>query len=498
MVMASGDYLGPFCQTTIIQPDGERVPLWMNSASNSRGDLPFVNEVNVKMQLAGVPIISAKLCLPIEEGRRFLDSTLVAWGGGPGGGPELEVILGYARGPNGRPVFTAPAYRGLLLKPEVTIGADITITLQAQGVNTSPLTTTSGRTLTGYRSDIIRQILRGYDPDNPRRTTVDDDEVRRAGDDLQHQYFGERIEVSCGRRTDWAIIHELLWEIGCWTLWLNDGLKVMPRTLRLATPPKYLLACYDFPSGMIGEGDPPVLPLKSATSPTMGVYIVAAVASGFVSTGINTQTRQSETRTTTERSATPARTGAGAAGPPVSHQAPGAGADGSGMEFMPGTPADQLTRNQAQQEFTAMQSQAGRKLSAETLGVIDLFPGDILGVRGLGRRVDTEYAVLTMNQNVSTTGFTTKVEMVSNVDTIVTETSRRVLGPTNRHHPPLPSLFASDAGSRSEAPAARRQPATRSRTAAAARAPQPPTQAPGTLSDASYNEMVSGLELRGL
>lgn len=146
-----------------------------------------------------------------------------------------------------------------------------------------------------------------------------------------------------------------------------------------------------------------------------------------------------------------------------------------------------------------MTGTVGAKLNAETLGLVELFPGDIFAVRGLGRRLETNFALLVMEHNFSYSGFVTKLEMHSNVDTITGEEARRqCLGPTNRHQPSRPATqgwSANDAREFLAATSPQPQQRTRSRTARSRGQTRSPTrrQAPGTLSNTQYAAVLNDL-----
>ena len=131
--MGKYDFSGPYVSAVIINPDGSRYPLWTNQqrGSSSRSEdappsMPFLSNVTVEINQGYVPTISAELEPTFREGIEFLD-TAFEWGQS-----QLEVQLGYVGGVSGGPILST--YTGTMLKPDVQIGEDIRITLNAQGV----------------------------------------------------------------------------------------------------------------------------------------------------------------------------------------------------------------------------------------------------------------------------------------------------------------------------------------------------------------------------
>jgi hypothetical protein len=80
--------------------------------------LAFVQEITIETQLAHLPIITVQLNPPYRDAINF-----------------LEVQFGYISSTTGAGALVSPVYSGVLLKPEVALGQDVTITLNAQGVS---------------------------------------------------------------------------------------------------------------------------------------------------------------------------------------------------------------------------------------------------------------------------------------------------------------------------------------------------------------------------
>lgn len=89
--------------------------------------LSYVSQINTEMRLGMNTKISIVMTPPFEEALAFLDSRLIQWGVG-----QLSVTFGYKTGSGAGNV--AGPFNGLIQKPAVQVGADITITLNALGV----------------------------------------------------------------------------------------------------------------------------------------------------------------------------------------------------------------------------------------------------------------------------------------------------------------------------------------------------------------------------
>lgn len=160
------DFSNPFISAVIVTEEG-RFPLWTNnetslfreggSALEGTRALAFLSELVVEIQLAYLPRITATLTPPYRDAINFLDSTLMNWGTS-----TLEVQFGYISNTSKNTILS-PVFSGVLLKPEVNLGSDVIITLNAQGVSGLSASQQAGtRTFNGKtRADIITAIAEG-------------------------------------------------------------------------------------------------------------------------------------------------------------------------------------------------------------------------------------------------------------------------------------------------------------------------------------------------
>lgn len=116
-------------------PNGRIVELWTEPQSTHFTELnalAFVSQVTVEHMMGDNVKIALVLTPPYEDGLALIQSELVRFGVG-----RLEVEFGYSTGTatgGGATNFTQLPFSGFLQKPDVTIGKDISITLNAMGV----------------------------------------------------------------------------------------------------------------------------------------------------------------------------------------------------------------------------------------------------------------------------------------------------------------------------------------------------------------------------
>lgn len=423
------DFYAPFMAATLLTEQGERLPFWMPSRGVPNGNAavgPYLAELTVKFQLANIPVITARLTPPYEEGIAYLDSELKERGTS-----KLEVQFGYTTGAD--TAVLSPIFTGILLKPEVQLGQDLTITLNAQGLSTFNVTSQSGlRYFRGTRRAIVERLLRGPDPSNPRPIRLDDGEMARAPAEVRRAWSQDIIEIQQGGVSDWQWILTLVWEVRAYFYLVNDALTVFPRDTRATAQPRKRFAIYHYPDGRLGPStDPPTFPILSVSSPSAGIYLPGYLR-GSVLQGVNSNTRQVEQRVIDDSTVRMGRTGRGGVNQAPSGANPGANAQGDGLEVMPGQPADRRLQEQvaaAQQDFA---QRAGIKLEIETLGVPDLLPGETIAVQGLGRRLDgPNYMVFDVTHSTGAQGYTTRLTAYANI----AETWTRAIDPAG----PIPA-----------------------------------------------------------
>lgn len=436
--MAAYDFYSPWFGAAIVNSDGSRFPLWSNAwggASVRPSDVPedvpalsYVTDASLEITLGEVPTMSVTLNPPFREGIAFLDSELIEWGAS-----TLELQFGYTGGQSIR----SPVYSGIMLQPAISIGAEITITLNAHGTGGfSALRQQGSRTADAgeTRRNLIRRIIRG--PGQGRDLELDFSDAD--ADDGNRQALDESVQYSQGSKSDWLAAWELTRAADCNMLLVGNTIRVLSTRRRLTADPTRTLRLYDFPKGQLGpseQGTGGEFPILSFGSNTMAVYLPGAIRA-TVMRDVSDETRQPVERVMTDASEAHPRTGQGVVEPPETTAMPGLDTGtGDGGEQFPGDPEDPeaaRTVSAMRSDYTSMGIQA----EIGTVGIPDILPGEVVRVLGVGRRVSGNYAVFKISHSLGSGGFETKLEGRSNVGQLMA--GRPGVGPTGRDAEPPP------------------------------------------------------------
>lgn len=426
------DFGAPFLAARIIDANENKFPLWIDSSPDfrfgvfssvsggpdlgqvSQLSMPWVQSIEVRLGLGFVPTIRATLTPPFEEGIMFLDSPLIEWSVS-----RLEVQFGYTGGP--QKFVLSPPFSGILLKPDVDVGQDITITLNAQGVSGfSLIRQTGGRTFVDEsRLSIIKKLVSGADPENPRKAEVDDEDIRKlsgTGQKLKAaELLDQKVSFAQGTMTDWFAIYALATEAKCWILGTGSVLRIIPRETVMTGVPSKSFVFRNFGS----EIGPSVgiYPILSASSPTSAIYMPGSMR-GIALRDVDPVTRKPVTRVATDANQANPRVGdskGDSAAPVPSETYPDINQeDGSNAWPYPGNPTNPQVEAAANAEFEKQSTMMGVHIEVETLGVPDLIPGELIRIDGLGARLRGVYSVFEVTHTVGTDGFSTKFTAVSN------------------------------------------------------------------------------------
>jgi len=438
--VASYDFSGPFVAARIVLPNGDAFPLWTNVGGDERATAPallggaadlqalcFVQEVQVQLNLSGLPQISIQLSPPFEDGMKFLDSPLAD------GRMQntLEVQLGYASGTGDLgPILSAP-FVTMLTAPEVQIDTEIQITLKGTGLGNSA--TYQGGRVTGQpgnkREDIIRRLAAGY---GGGRRTLEVDFSEAYEDSTVHGLLtASAASYSQGNRSDWLALWWLAQETQCVMNIVgtsDDGqasvLRWRPRRAMFSGPPTRRYRLYHYPGGQfrgeiataeLQEDTIAELPILSFTCNTEAVW-GALTYQDVLNFGIELNevdeddVEPASTTVTAETEAPPADSGEGAMTTPATDENP------SQPFQAPGDPANPGAVRQASADVEAGAGMA-TQIEIETMGDPALLPGDVIALAGLGRRFDPGvYHVFQLTHSIGVGGFSTNVTIHKNID----------------------------------------------------------------------------------
>lgn len=464
------DFYSPFMAAWIVQnpenPEGTRFPLWVEGVSTARRhelmhsgigldddlqSLAFCTEISVELQLAYVPKITATLTPPFREGLAFLNSPLIEWGNS-----VLEVQFGYTGGSSGDAVLS-PVFSGILLKPEITIGQDLSITLNAQGIGaftgarqdwTKPFQNMTRRKIiealaqyVGLEADFsevdapfekevaaasqqvfeaIGASLQEFQLDQATSRTLE--EARR--NIYKNSPLEQVVTVAPGGLTVWQIIYQLVREARCWmhiqgpsTPRSPEQLRIIPRNAVMTGPPQCTLVLYDIPDGEIGPARN-TFPILGVSSPTSAIYLPSSTRGAFAF-GYDSKERSKAVQFIDPNQRDVHRTGDAQTQANASPRNPALDlqkVEGAGVVSSDSLSPEYDEQIRAETESAA--TNMGVKLEIDTLAIPDLLPAHVVAVRGIGARFESgsgNYAVLKLTHTFGNSGASSKIEAVSNV-----------------------------------------------------------------------------------
>ena len=425
--MASGryDFYNPYMSAVIVTRDGTRWPLWTGldrerigatafdrAGLNGLTALCFVSEITVAVDLAGVPKITVVLTPPFEEGRKLLDSSVLEWPFS-----KIEVLLGYVGGSD--VIYTGQ----MTTAPEFQMGTDISITLTGVGEGgfNAAVSTEPAPLPRQTRRDAMKALLGG----GVRGviSTLDDSAVALTSEAFD--LLEEEVIISPAGYSSWALLTSLARQCRCWALFLDTTLTLIPYQVQLTGPARRNFYFRDYPGGKLGI-EAKAFPILSVSSDTAATLFFTGVTQGLFQGDIQSATAAVSKRYITDKTAAPSKPGEGSSSPlslnDVISVDPETGViSGQGLLQAPGSPDDAFAAGEAISDFDHKSARGlGIELTIETLGVPDLFPGDVIAVYGVGRRFDstrtgrlgTNYAILALTHKIGD-GFTTTLKCQS-------------------------------------------------------------------------------------
>jgi len=418
----ASNLLNPFFSLVIQNKDGERIPLWLTHDQPDLPPLAVVQEVTIEQKLGQVNTITATLSMPYLDALQFLDEDRISFLRA-----FLEVSFGYVVGDKGT-VLRSPVYGGMLFAPDVAIGPDVTITLNAKGAMdwVSSRAQRSGF-YKGTRLEVFKQIL------EPMKKVINNLEysgyflnynVKSGGP--ADKLWQEEIVYSPSYKTMWKAAQALAKECQSYivTVETPQGMEITLLDYDGAIEEKPLHVLWLYPNPHNAEtlkwlltnpkaGIGPasgVYPLLSFNCPTKAMWMPAAVRGIFVQ-GIKDKDGEVEKKVFgdgKEGQSPPNVTGAAALAStdlnPVDEET------GDGME-----PAfhDQVTKEVSQGVNSSwragLNGNLGSRIEVETIGIPDMKPGLMVRLLGLGKRFDHNYFVDSVTHVLGSGGYTTRV-----------------------------------------------------------------------------------------
>ena len=451
---------------------GKFVDLWVSpyndavSGTDFRA-LSFVSQISISLTMNFTAKIQLVLTPPYEDALRFLNSSLIKFGVG-----ELHVSLGYSTGSPGN--FRTQPYRGLLQKPDVSIGEDVVITLNALGVG-YPMNNTGGSepsTFPGLSwAGAVETVFRHYakkgkaskggsvlpeasraeiehgiiDVSELYSAFSEEEQKGVAGDDNIRAFFKnppdvagaqQDVEVTAkdakvpvpvinqGPRSDWWFVRETIKNHGLDIRYSGDKVSVIDPNTWLKS-----IGAEDGSSSrkhfvLRGQVDPSrnMYPILSFNSPTTAVWM---------GPGIGRSVAQDEARNKAAAEAAAkkadlentrmARTAKGGFDPDAVTQISSLPQDAS--RNIPGDPRDPTVVQQMKAEWKAAQMDGGITGEFTTIGIPSLIPGEVIqasGFQEFGEPASEKglfnkpYGVIEVTHNIGVEGFTTTFRGISN------------------------------------------------------------------------------------
>lgn len=424
------DFYSPFFTAAVVAQSGNRYPLTVAAESGNKLSvggasalkltgltasgaetteltyLPFLTEVTVEMEMGFIPIISATLNPPFELARKMIDTEAVEFMSS-----TLEVTFGYSAGRgNSTQLAVSPTFMGLITKPDISLGADITIALNAQGTG-------------GYR--LVATNLSEHLPKASLRSHIET-LCQRLGvfatftqlDQTSSTLLAQEESLTINNSSYLAIIYDIARRCGCYVMQdatsgaasgngESAAISIVSMSQIMQNAPVANLRLFD---GLktIGPstGDYPIL---SVSTQHNGIFL-SAMAKTIIRKGMDQKTGET-VRQETSPSKTPTKTASkGALGKPddstkVSRTADPAAAD---------KPKALQEAEAAVQALSTSGGGAGIQLEVETLGFPDILPGQKVKVIGVSQRIDDDYAVFKVKHQLSGSGYQTSLTLVQN------------------------------------------------------------------------------------
>jgi hypothetical protein len=423
--MPTFDFSSPFVVSRIIDHDGNAYPFWVDVGETLQDHptlpggeelqaMAFVQQVQVSLDLSGIPKISAQLSPPFREGMAFINSHLA----NSAGQNKLEVQFGYSAGTSDGRSVRSPVYTGMLLQPEIQIDVDIQITLNTEGVGPTSAANQVGQAV-AEEGQTRRQVMRAIAEHGGRNLNLDFEDADT--NDVCRQLLDASTNYVQGNRTDWMALWELATSCRCWLSFVGETLYVLSRVNRWRANPVRRYRLFDYPGGrvtgatldaLVGNLSESELPILSFSNSTPAVWLPQ---NQF---GVRLTDVGEHTRTMNERVLTPANLTFPAAGQEGSEIIEGNENVPANVDTRPGDPNDSEAVNTVTEEM-GNGANLGVQVEIETLGDPDIVPAALVRLAGLGRRFDNRvYMVHKVSHSIGNSGFTTNLTLITNLDSV--------------------------------------------------------------------------------
>lgn len=414
------DFYSPFMAASIVTRDGTRYPLLPSaetpptsasatsltglSATGGESEevrfLPYLTSMNITLDAGYVAQISATLNPPYLEGRKLLDSTAVEYGSS-----HLEVQFGYSAGRgNSSMVAISPTFKGLITKPDISFGTDITIQFNAQGTGGYNLGTTGKTGVESAPKTIIAFLRELCDKLN---LTLDTSEAQTDTDAFA--LLNKEQVFAYGNDTYYAIIYEQARSCACYVYFTDNTVRIVPMKRVLNSEPVAEFVLFDYVDGQIGPafGRYPIL---SVNTDHAGIFLDPTTKT-LIQSGLDPTTGEVKTVEVTPAATPVATTTDGALQPKTDSTA----ASESRSTRQTGQANETQKQMAADFQATYATGSMGIQLEIETLGIPDILPLQNIKVTNVSKkRIDGNYTVMTVKHSLSSSGFMTNLTVIQN------------------------------------------------------------------------------------
>jgi hypothetical protein len=435
------DFFGPYFSAKIIDRQSKsEMPFWFGPGSiknagdfayRSEGPVPAENmmiasELTVEENLGGFYTISLGLQPTYEDAITLLNSNVII-----SAESMLWVEFGYYSS-SGK--FSSAPFMGVVIDPDFSIGADISLTLKAQASGGYGFVRASSAKQfpPTKRSALIEQFAVGFgDPKRDVQVVFDVDDGS-----IEKQKLDEEISFTPGGKNDLLSIRDLCDQCLC-TFFMEAGvegkkdtLRVLGNNRRFGAPPTQIFRLFpnrvktetsmEFNAGQlygVTAGTGGILPILSISSTSKQIFI-RDIIRGCVRPQVDEAAKSAKPELApvapTAQPTTPLGPAASpgkkaAKGPKPSAVLPGAktGDPSGGAAVMLGDDTNPNQKAKVEAEIYKKTIDSGIQIEVETLGSPYLRPGTVVAVQGLGKKFDGNYSVQKVTHKIGTSGYTT-------------------------------------------------------------------------------------------
>lgn len=472
------DFYGIYIDAWIVL-DGQEYPLWIGGGPTTAipggprkqtlVDPAWVTDVSIVLALGNNSKVDVTLSPPFDQGLALINSDLLRWGDG-----QLLVKIGYT---TGQGMTQSYVFGGLIQKPDVKIGTDISVTLHSLGIGWAlNLNTSMDPKDKKYENQwegkspayVVKNILEKYKdridlkdlysgiPVEQKGTVVSGElaycqgstpffkpptkpNLGRDGKEIQPPIS---LVITQGIKTDWWLVTDLLKIAGLDFLVTGDGEGGRQR-IRVMNPDKWRQGDPTMTFILRGAIDSGArkFPILEFASPSDFVWLSPGMGAMYAKdVQIDKSVKELKVEPAKKKSEEKKDTSDGKGKKGVEqekHEVPLSerlydtdyhGAAGAPLSVGASFPSDasQESAERIKAELKNLYYSKGVNISVTTVGIPELTPGQVVNVFGIGRSIgdedelgdgktkfDGKYGILQVEHKIGSGGFTTSFKGVN-------------------------------------------------------------------------------------